>query len=72
MLIDTHCHLDAAEFVADRDALVHDLETKRVLMYRNGEDWYDVHPLLRDQVDPPPAGAPAAVHAGLAWTSRRR
>lgn len=32
---------------ADRDALVHDLETKRVLMYRNGEDWYDIHPLLR-------------------------
>lgn len=36
---------------ADRDALVHDLETKRVLMYRNGEDWYDVHPLLRSLVD---------------------
>lgn len=36
---------------ADMDALVHDLETKRVLMYRNGEDWYDVHPLLREQVD---------------------
>jgi hypothetical protein len=36
---------------ADRDALVHDLETKRVLMYRNGEDWYDVHPLLRPLVD---------------------
>lgn len=41
---------------ADRDALVHDLETKRVLMYRNGDDWYDVHPLLRDQVDPPRPG----------------
>ena len=36
---------------ADMDALVHDLETKRVLMYRNGEDWYDVHPLLREQVE---------------------
>ena len=23
MLIDTHCHLDAAEFAADRDALLH-------------------------------------------------
>lgn len=40
----------------DMDALVHDLETKRVLMYRNGEDWYDVHPLLRDQVEPPRLG----------------
>lgn len=38
---------------ADRDALVHDLETKRVLMYINGEEWYDVHPLLREQVDAP-------------------
>ena len=47
------------EVDADRDALVHDLETKRVLMYRNGEDWYDVHPLLRDQVDPPSAGGAA-------------
>ncbi len=36
---------------ADRDALVHDLETKRVLMYRNGKDWYDVHPLLRPLID---------------------
>ncbi|MFA7243325.1 MAG: hypothetical protein WC091_24725 [Sulfuricellaceae bacterium] len=35
---------------SDTDQLVHDLETKRVLMYRNGDDWYDVHPLLRDYV----------------------
>ncbi len=46
------------ESEADMDALVHDLETKRVLMYRNGDDWYDVHPLLRDQVDPPRIGMP--------------
>lgn len=37
---------------ADMDALVHDLETKRVLMYRNGEDWYDIHPLLRSLLEP--------------------
>jgi hypothetical protein len=40
----------------DRDALVHDLETKRVLMYRNGSDWFDVHPLLRSLLEAP-AGA---------------
>lgn len=26
-------------------------EGKLVLNYRNGEDWYDVHPLLRDMID---------------------
>jgi hypothetical protein len=34
-----------------------DLAEKRVLLYRNGNDWYDVHPLLRDAVD---RQAPAA------------
>lgn len=34
-----------------------DLAEKRVLLYRNGNDWYDVHPLLRDAVD---KQAPAA------------
>lgn len=34
-----------------------DLAEKRVLLYRNGNDWYDVHPLLRDAVD---KHAPAA------------
>ncbi len=37
----------------DRDLLVQDLELKRVLMYRNGEDWYDIHPLLREKVMAP-------------------
>lgn len=41
----------------DRDALVHDLETKRVLMYRNGSDWFDVHPLLRPLLDMPTEAA---------------
>lgn len=27
-----------------------DLAEKRILLYRNGTDWYDVHPLLRDAV----------------------
>lgn len=31
---------------------------KYVLEYRNGEDWYDVHPLLRRAVDPGGNGAP--------------
>ena len=39
----------------DMDALVRDLETKRVLMYLNGEEWYDIHPLLREFVDSSPA-----------------
>jgi len=46
----------------DRDNLVHDLETKRVLMYRNGRDWYDIHPLLREFVEnasPSPAAGDA-------------
>jgi hypothetical protein len=35
----------------DMDLLIRDLQFKRVLMYRNGADWYDVHPLLRDTVN---------------------
>jgi hypothetical protein len=42
---------------ADRDALVHDLEAKRVFMYSNGEDWFDIHPLLRDLVEGEPGAA---------------
>lgn len=37
---------------ADRDAFVQDLELKRVLMYRNGKDWCDIHPMLRDLIEP--------------------
>lgn len=43
-------HQPRLENDTDTDQLVHDLETKRVLMYRNGDDWYDIHPLLRDYV----------------------
>lgn len=31
--------------------LAHFLDNRLVLNYRNGTDWYDVHPLLRDVVD---------------------
>ncbi|WP_088282093.1 hypothetical protein [Ideonella sp. A 288] len=31
--------------------LAHFLDNRLVLNYRNGSDWYDVHPLLRDFVD---------------------
>lgn len=37
--------------------LAHFLDNRLVLNYRNGSDWYDVHPLLRDVVD---AHVPAA------------
>lgn len=42
------------ETAAEREAFVQDLELKRVLMYRNGEDWCDVHPLLRDLIESAP------------------
>jgi hypothetical protein len=32
-------------------ALARFFDAKLVLNYRNGEDWYDVHPLLRDIID---------------------
>jgi energy-coupling factor transporter ATP-binding protein EcfA2 len=31
--------------------LAHFLDNRLVMNYRNGSDWYDVHPLLRDVVD---------------------
>lgn len=42
--------------------LAHFLDNRLVLNYRNGSDWYDVHPLLRDVVDAhePAADRPAA------------
>jgi hypothetical protein len=35
----------------DLPTLAHFLDSRLVLNYRNGCDWYDVHPLLRDVVD---------------------
>jgi hypothetical protein len=40
----------------DVDGFVSDLNVKRVLMYRNGEEWYGVHPLLWEEVEKVPAG----------------
>lgn len=37
--------------ISKLQALARFLESKYVLNYRNGEDWYDVHPLLREIVD---------------------
>jgi hypothetical protein len=35
----------------DLPTLAHFLDNRLVLNYRNGENWYDVHPLLREVVD---------------------
>lgn len=43
---------------SDLPLLAHFLDNRLVLNYRNGSDWYDVHPLIRDLVDS--HGAPAA------------
>ena len=47
--------------VKDLPVLARYFETKMVLNYRNGDNWYDVNPLLREQVDThvPPASPPA-------------
>ncbi len=45
---------------ADLPVLAHFLDNRLVMNYRNGTDWYDVHPLLRDVVD---AHVPAHVNA---------
>lgn len=39
------------ERVAELPSLARFFDTKLVLNYRNGEDWYDIHPLLRPVVD---------------------
>lgn len=43
---------------ADWQLVISDLAQKRVLLYLNGTEWYDVHPLLRD---PLKAQSPALV-----------
>ena len=44
-------HVSCLERDADLPTLAHFLDNRLVLVYRNGEDWYDVHPLLREVVD---------------------
>lgn len=38
------------ESIGQLPALARFFDTKLVLNYRNGKDWYDVHPLLRDEI----------------------
>lgn len=45
---------------ADLPTLAHFLDNRLVLNYRNGSDWYDVHPLLREVVDGHVASTAAA------------
>lgn len=47
----TKTHDTCLEKDADLPVLAHFLDNRLVLNYRNGSDWYDVHPLLRDVVD---------------------
>lgn len=44
-------HDTCLERDADLPTLAHFLDNRLVLNYRNGSDWYDVHPLLRELVD---------------------
>jgi len=41
--------------VAELPRLARFFDTSMVLNYRNGDDWYDVHPLLKDYLDNPTA-----------------
>jgi hypothetical protein len=47
----TQTHETCLEKDADLPTLAHFLDNRLVLNYRNGKDWYDVHPLLREVVD---------------------
>jgi hypothetical protein len=53
-------HDTCLEKDADLPTLAHVLDNRVVLNYRNGGDWYDVHPPLRDVVDKHVAAAAAA------------
>lgn len=49
-----HVRLKKEPMLASADdwpSVMSDLAAKRVLLYLNGVEWYDVHPLLRDVVD---------------------
>lgn len=47
-------NLPSLEKLPDFARLMHG---KRILNYRNGKDWYDVHPLIRKEVGSEPVGA---------------
>ena len=62
--IATHkdCQLESESRLA---TLAGFLDTRRVLNYRNGRDWYDVHPLLWELIDAhEPRTADGTVHDG--------
>lgn len=44
-------HATCLESDKDLPTLAHFLDNRLVMNYRNGTDWYDVHPLLREVVD---------------------
>lgn len=56
----TRTHDTCLEKDGDLPMLAHFLDNRLVLNYRNGSDWYDVHPLLREIID---AYVPAATPA---------
>jgi len=44
-------HEPCLQHESDLPVLAHFLDNRLVMNYRNGGDWYDVHPLIRDVVD---------------------
>jgi hypothetical protein len=45
------CHKHCLPTVKEIDTLARLFDGKLLFQYRNGEDWFDVHPLLWDRVD---------------------
>lgn len=56
----TQSHQTCLAKEADLPVLARFLDGRLVLNYRNGSDWYDVHPLIRDLVDAHGPGTLAA------------
>jgi len=48
-VVESHCH--SLPSASDLGTFARLLDGKLVFQYRNGDNWYDVHPLLWDQVD---------------------
>ena len=44
-------HETCLDSESDLPTLAHFLDNRLVMNYRNGSDWYDVHPLLRKVID---------------------
>ena len=56
----THSHKPELDSLDDLPKFARLQQGKYLLHYRNGEDWYDVHPLLRDEVNPSDNRQPGA------------